>query len=40
MPNLIFGTHPEFRRKFYYDLLPALNQAGVTIVAITHTTAT
>jgi putative ATP-binding cassette transporter len=27
---------PEFRRKFYYDLLPELNRAGVTIVAITH----
>jgi putative pyoverdin transport system ATP-binding/permease protein len=27
---------PEFRRKFYYDLLPALNGAGATIVAITH----
>jgi putative ATP-binding cassette transporter len=27
---------PEFRRKFYYDLLPALIGAGVTIVAITH----
>jgi putative pyoverdin transport system ATP-binding/permease protein len=27
---------PEFRRKFYYDLLPALIRAGTTIVAITH----
>ena len=27
---------PEFRRKFYFELLPALNQAGVTIVAISH----
>ena len=27
---------PEFRRKFYYDLLPALNRAGVTVVAISH----
>jgi putative ATP-binding cassette transporter len=27
---------PEFRRKFYYDLLPALIGAGATIVAITH----
>jgi putative ATP-binding cassette transporter len=27
---------PEFRRKFYYDLLPALIEAGATIVAITH----
>ena len=23
---------PEFRRKFYYDLLPALNRAGETVV--------
>ena len=27
---------PEFRRKFYYDLLPALIGAGATIVAVTH----
>jgi putative ATP-binding cassette transporter len=27
---------PEFRRKFYYDLLPGLRQAGVTMVVITH----
>jgi len=27
---------PEFRGKFYYDLLPALHRAGVTVVAITH----
>jgi putative ATP-binding cassette transporter len=27
---------PEFRRKFYYDLLPALNRAGTTVVAVTH----
>jgi len=27
---------PEFRRKFYYDLLPALIEAGTTVVAITH----
>jgi putative ATP-binding cassette transporter len=27
---------PEFRRLFYFDLLPALNKSGVTIVAITH----
>jgi putative ATP-binding cassette transporter len=27
---------PEFRRKFYYDLLPALIAAGTTVVAITH----
>ena len=27
---------PEFRRRFYHELLPALNQAGVTVVAITH----
>jgi putative pyoverdin transport system ATP-binding/permease protein len=27
---------PEFRRKFYHDLLPELMRAGVTIVAITH----
>jgi cyclic peptide transporter len=27
---------PEFRFKFYHELLPALNQAGATIVAITH----
>ncbi|MBI3436396.1 MAG: cyclic peptide export ABC transporter [Proteobacteria bacterium] len=27
---------PEFRRKFYFELLPALNQSGVTVVAISH----
>ena len=27
---------PEFRSRFYQELLPALNWAGVTIVAITH----
>jgi putative ATP-binding cassette transporter len=27
---------PEYRRKFYFELLPALNRAGVTIVAISH----
>jgi putative ATP-binding cassette transporter len=27
---------PEFRRKFYFELLPALHQAGVTVVAISH----
>jgi len=27
---------PEFRRKFYFELLPELNRAGLTIVAISH----
>jgi putative ATP-binding cassette transporter len=27
---------PEFRRKFYHELVPALHAAGATIVAITH----
>jgi putative ATP-binding cassette transporter len=27
---------PEFRRKFYHELLPALCQSGATIVAVTH----
>lgn len=27
---------PDFRRKFYYELLPALHRAGVTVVAVTH----
>jgi putative ATP-binding cassette transporter len=27
---------PEFRRKFYYDLLPALHRAGKTVVAVSH----
>jgi ABC-type siderophore export system fused ATPase/permease subunit len=27
---------PEFRRKFYFDFLPALTSAGATVVAITH----
>jgi putative ATP-binding cassette transporter len=27
---------PEFRRRFYFDLLPALHRAGATVVAITH----
>jgi putative ATP-binding cassette transporter len=27
---------PEFRRKFYDELLPALQRAGATIVVITH----
>src|SRR6266487_3800450 len=27
---------PEFRRKFYYDLLPELKRSGETVVAITH----
>jgi putative ATP-binding cassette transporter len=27
---------PEFRRKFYFDLLPALHRAGITVVAISH----
>ena len=27
---------PEYRRKFYFELLPALSRAGVTIVAISH----
>ena len=27
---------PEFRRKFYHDLLPALHRAGVTMVVVTH----
>jgi putative ATP-binding cassette transporter len=27
---------PDFRRKFYQELLPQLMQAGATVVAITH----
>jgi putative ATP-binding cassette transporter len=27
---------PDFRRKFYDELLPELQQAGATIVVITH----
>ena len=27
---------PEYRRKFYDDLLPALKQAGATVVVVTH----
>lgn len=27
---------PHFRRKFYRDMLPALKQKGVTVVAVTH----
>jgi putative ATP-binding cassette transporter len=27
---------PEFRRKFYFEFLPAMHRAGVTIVAISH----
>jgi len=27
---------PEFRRKFYFELLPGLYRAGVTVVAISH----
>jgi putative ATP-binding cassette transporter len=27
---------PEFRRKFYFDLLPALHRAGVTVVVVSH----
>jgi putative pyoverdin transport system ATP-binding/permease protein len=27
---------PDFRRKFYQELVPAVNQAGATIVAISH----
>lgn len=27
---------PEFRRKFYFELLPRLHRAGVTVVAISH----
>jgi len=27
---------PEFRRKFYFEFLPALNRAGMTVVAISH----
>jgi putative ATP-binding cassette transporter len=27
---------PEFRRKFYYDLLPELKRTGETVVAISH----
>jgi putative ATP-binding cassette transporter len=27
---------PEYRRKFYYELLPELHRAGVTVVLVTH----
>ena len=27
---------PEFRRKFYFEFLPAMHHAGVTVVAISH----
>jgi putative ATP-binding cassette transporter len=27
---------PDFRRKFYHEIIPALNEAGATIVAISH----
>jgi putative ATP-binding cassette transporter len=27
---------PEFRRKFYFEMLPTLHRAGVTVVAISH----
>ena len=27
---------PDFRHKFYFDLLPALHRAGVTVVVVTH----
>jgi putative ATP-binding cassette transporter len=27
---------PEFRRKFYFEFLPAMHRAGITIVAISH----
>ena len=27
---------PDFRRKFYFDLLPELHRAGVTVVVVSH----
>ena len=27
---------PEFRRKFYFEFLPAMHRAGITVVAISH----
>jgi len=30
------GQDPEFRKKFYHELLPRLKQRGKTIVAVTH----
>src|SRR5919109_3135291 len=27
---------PDFRRRFYFDLLPTLHRAGVTVVAVSH----
>jgi putative pyoverdin transport system ATP-binding/permease protein len=27
---------PEFRRKFYFEFLPELHRAGITVVAISH----
>jgi putative pyoverdin transport system ATP-binding/permease protein len=27
---------PDFRRKFYFDLIPSLHRAGVTVVAVSH----
>jgi putative pyoverdin transport system ATP-binding/permease protein len=27
---------PEFRRKFYYEILPDLKKAGATVVVISH----
>src|SRR5262249_17120452 len=27
---------PDFRRKFYFDLLPTLHRAGVTVVVVSH----
>ena len=27
---------PEYRHKFYHELLPALHRSGVTIVVISH----
>jgi ABC-type siderophore export system fused ATPase/permease subunit len=28
--------YPDFRRKFYDELLPELHRAGVTVVLVTH----
>ena len=27
---------PDFRRKFYFELLPTLHRAGVTVVVVSH----
>jgi putative ATP-binding cassette transporter len=27
---------PEFRRKFYHEVLPAISEAGITVVMVTH----